>query len=690
MGVLLVEHDMELVMRVCTHINVLDFGAVLMAGSPAEVRADDRVRAAYLGAADDPEDAGRPTATSGRPTADGRGGPWLSAPVLELRRVHAAYGQIEVLHGIDLAVANGSVLALLGPNGAGKSTTLRVASGQMEPTKGCFHVLGRHANGMRPDKLARAGLCTLPDGRGIFPNLTVTENLRLMTFGGPSRSHVEEMAFARFPRLAERRHQVAGTLSGGEQQMLAMARTLSVEPAVLLLDEISMGLAPMIVAELYELVAQIAAEGVAVILAEQFAATALGVATDVAVVVQGRIVAAGKPDDLPDDLADAYLGGCRRMSRAPLTHATSWRRRPAGCLRRRCSSSPAARGCWPPPSPAGPAGADSHAGRLHGERRWPRPSRPSTSSRTSRSRPRPRSSSTRATPPPRDNFGPTGTATASSLYPGQVVANAGPELALLVPGAPLPPAPVWPIQATSEYPQAPNSGSTDQPGVNMDASSTTNGNTASATLGDDAADGRLRTGPTRRAAPRARATRSPARRPSSASATCRRPRRRWRPSTSANAQASATDMGISILGGFITIGSVTSTATATSDGTTGKVTGSTAVQNMDIAGEQVTVDANGIAAAGQSAPSPLPISTINTRAQASSASPCRSPTPTDKVSGASASRTLDGLKISIDLKTLDAAANQFASLLPGVRSPRSSPSPMPNDQQSPWTWPPCR
>ena len=235
--------------------------------------------------------------------------PMAEAPVLELRRVHAAYGQIEVLHGVDLAVQTGSVLALLGPNGAGKSTTLRVASGQMEPTRGCFHLLGRHANGMRPDALARAGLCTLPEGRGVFPNLTVTENLRLMTYAGPSRAHVEQQAFGRFPRLAERRHQVAGTLSGGEQQMLAMARTLSVEPAVLLLDEISMGLAPMIVAELYELVAQIAADGVAVILAEQFAATALGVATDVAVMVQGRIVAAGKPGDLPDDLADAYLGG---------------------------------------------------------------------------------------------------------------------------------------------------------------------------------------------------------------------------------------------------------------------------------------------------------------------------------------------------------------------------------------------
>jgi branched-chain amino acid transport system ATP-binding protein len=233
----------------------------------------------------------------------------VEPPVLELRGVRAAYGQIEVLHGIDLAVRTGDILALLGPNGAGKSTALKVASGQMVPTSGCFHVMGRHVNGMRLDALARAGVCTLPDGRGVFPNLTVNENLRLMTFGGMSRSEVQARAFARFPRLAERRTQLAGTLSGGEQQMLAMARTLSVEPAVLLLDEISMGLAPMVVRELYELVGQIAAEGVAVILAEQFASTALGVATSVAVVVQGRIICAGTPDQLPADLAQAYLGG---------------------------------------------------------------------------------------------------------------------------------------------------------------------------------------------------------------------------------------------------------------------------------------------------------------------------------------------------------------------------------------------
>ncbi len=229
--------------------------------------------------------------------------------VIELRGVHAAYGRIEVLHGIDLAVHAGSVMAMLGPNGAGKSTTLKVASAQLAPTRGCFHVLGRHVNGISPDALARAGICTIPEGRAVFPNLTVSENLRIMTYGGLSRRDVEERAFSRFPRLAERRRQVAGTLSGGEQQMLAMARALSTEPAALLLDEISMGLAPLVVDELYAVVAQIAADGVALLLTEQFARAALQVADHVVLVTQGRIVAQGRPGELPEDLAAAYLGG---------------------------------------------------------------------------------------------------------------------------------------------------------------------------------------------------------------------------------------------------------------------------------------------------------------------------------------------------------------------------------------------
>ncbi|HUY64493.1 MAG TPA: ABC transporter ATP-binding protein [Acidimicrobiales bacterium] len=232
-----------------------------------------------------------------------------AAPVIELRQVRASYGRIEVLHGIDLTLPAGTVLALLGPNGAGKSTTLKVASGQLAVTHGCFHVLGRHVNGIAPDALARAGVCTIPEGRAVFPNLTVGENLRMMTYGGASRRQVEDSAFSRFPRLGERRKQLAGTLSGGEQQMLAMARALSTDPAALLLDEISMGLAPLIVDELYTVVAQIAAEGVAILLTEQFARAALRVADRVALVTQGRVVAEGAPDELPEDLAAAYLGG---------------------------------------------------------------------------------------------------------------------------------------------------------------------------------------------------------------------------------------------------------------------------------------------------------------------------------------------------------------------------------------------
>jgi branched-chain amino acid transport system ATP-binding protein len=230
-------------------------------------------------------------------------------PVIEMRDVHAAYGRIEVLHGVDLTVAAGTVLALLGPNGAGKSTALKVASGRLSPTFGCFHILGSHANHFSSDALARAGVCTIPEGRAIFPNLTVTENLRMMTYSGASRRDVEERAFTRFPRLAERRKQIAGTMSGGEQQMLAMARALSAEPAALLLDEISMGLAPLIVAELYDVVGQIAAEGVAILLTEQFAQAALGVADRVGLMSQGRIVTICAPDKLPDDLAATYLGG---------------------------------------------------------------------------------------------------------------------------------------------------------------------------------------------------------------------------------------------------------------------------------------------------------------------------------------------------------------------------------------------
>jgi branched-chain amino acid transport system ATP-binding protein len=184
----------------------------------------------------------------------------MTNPILELRNVRASYGSIEVLHGVNLSVGRGEVVALLGPNGAGKSTMIKVVSGLLRPTSGQLVVGGRDVTGAAASALARAGLCTIPEGRGIFPNLTVRENLLMATFSGHKLSDIEESTYARFPRLSERRSQLAGTMSGGEQQMLSLARALATNPVILLLDELSMGLAPLIVAELYQQVAAIAAD----------------------------------------------------------------------------------------------------------------------------------------------------------------------------------------------------------------------------------------------------------------------------------------------------------------------------------------------------------------------------------------------------------------------------------------------
>ncbi|HSV39965.1 MAG TPA: ABC transporter ATP-binding protein [Nocardioidaceae bacterium] len=233
----------------------------------------------------------------------------MSAPILEVIDLHAAYGRIEVLRGVDLKIPKGAVVALLGPNGAGKSTLLKVISGQMKATSGDIHMAGVHVTGAKPDDLARLGLTTVPEGRSVFPNLTVEENLLLMSYAGVPKDKIFETSFAYFPRLAERRSQFAGTLSGGEQQMLAMARALSTDPALLLLDELSMGLAPRIVGELYETVRQIAESGVSILVIEQFAKTALKVADYAAVMTGGRVVATGEPGEIDAIVADVVLGG---------------------------------------------------------------------------------------------------------------------------------------------------------------------------------------------------------------------------------------------------------------------------------------------------------------------------------------------------------------------------------------------
>jgi len=229
---------------------------------------------------------------------------------LDVLDLTAAYGRIEVLHGVTFSVPKGTVVALLGPNGAGKSTTLNCIAGLLTPTGGHVHINGHHLNGAAPDRLARAGLCTIPEGRGIFPNLSVEENISLFAFAAKAGAkEIEERSYTHFPRLKERRTQLAGRLSGGEQQMLAMARALSSDPAVLLLDELSMGLAPKIVEDLYEIVAEIGRQGVSVLLVEQFARRALAVAQLGIVMVQGRVTALGEPADIEAELSAAYLGG---------------------------------------------------------------------------------------------------------------------------------------------------------------------------------------------------------------------------------------------------------------------------------------------------------------------------------------------------------------------------------------------
>ncbi|TCJ96550.1 ABC transporter ATP-binding protein [Nocardia alba] len=228
---------------------------------------------------------------------------------LELHGVRAAYDAIAVLHGVDLRVGAGEVVALLGPNGAGKTTTLRVAAGVRAVTAGRLVLGGRDVTGADPRDLAAAGVCLIPEGRGVFPNLSVRDNLLMMTFTGKTHAEIEEVAFSRFPILAQRADQIAGTMSGGEQQMLALARGLATDPAVLLLDELSMGLAPLVVERLYEQVGEIARQGVAVLVVEQFAAAVLDIADHAAVLVRGRIEYQGPADgELRRELANLYLG----------------------------------------------------------------------------------------------------------------------------------------------------------------------------------------------------------------------------------------------------------------------------------------------------------------------------------------------------------------------------------------------
>jgi branched-chain amino acid transport system ATP-binding protein len=224
-----------------------------------------------------------------------------------LHGVCAGYGGTEVLRDVDLVVPRGTVVALLGANGAGKTTLLRTASGSLRASVGSVTLDGADVTHATPHELVARGLCLVPEGRAVFPSLTVGENLRLL---GGSAPGALERAVEAFPVLKGRLEQVAGTLSGGEQQMLALSRAYATEPAYVLLDEVSMGLAPKVVDQIFGFLAQLAARGTALLLVEQYVAKALALADFAYVLTRGRVTFCGEPAELDAEaLASSYLGG---------------------------------------------------------------------------------------------------------------------------------------------------------------------------------------------------------------------------------------------------------------------------------------------------------------------------------------------------------------------------------------------
>lgn len=300
-AVLLVEHDMALVMGTSDHVVVLDAGRPIAAGAPALVSADAKVKEAYLG--------------SGVTTVRRRPKPLDSKQPLEVDTVElkAGYGRVPVLDGISLEVRRGELVALLGANGAGKSTVMRAMSGLLRPVSGVIRLGGEQIERVEAHRIAARGLSLVPEGRQVFSELSTRENLKLGAYtrdGATIEADIEAM-FQRFPRLRERADARAGLLSGGEQQMLAIARGLMAHPRILLLDEPSLGLAPAIIGELFDVIAELRDRGVTLLLVDQMATQALAAADRGYVLESGAIVRADLASTLREDpaLEAAYLGG---------------------------------------------------------------------------------------------------------------------------------------------------------------------------------------------------------------------------------------------------------------------------------------------------------------------------------------------------------------------------------------------
>ena len=232
--------------------------------------------------------------------------------ILQVEGVDLYYGDAQALDGISIGAAEGELVAIVGANGAGKTSLIRTIAGMEAPRAGTITYRGADITGLPSHRICNLGIGQVAEGRQIFPTLTVEENLEMGGLLPRARGVMAETmrdVFAMFPRLAERRNQAAGTMSGGEQQMLAMSRALATDPAVLLLDELSMGLAPLIVGQLYDIVKQVAESGVSILVVEQFATAVLGIADIAAIMLHGEITRIGTPTDIEAELSSAYLGG---------------------------------------------------------------------------------------------------------------------------------------------------------------------------------------------------------------------------------------------------------------------------------------------------------------------------------------------------------------------------------------------
>ena len=284
--VLLVEHDIGLVMGISDYVHVLDHGRLIASGTPEAVRCDEAVIEAYLG-------TGRERGTEVC-AGTGRGAQEPGAPseeALVIKDLVTAYGSIRALQGVSLTVGQGEVMAVLGANGAGKTTLLSTVSGMLRPTSGSVSYQGEDITSLAAEKIVRRGVCQVPEGRQLFPTLSVQDNLLMGTSGKRSwqKGYADDLAYVYelFPLLAERRKQPARTLSGGEQQMLAIGRGLMAQPSLLLLDEPSMGLAPKAVERIFEALARLNAQGLTMLMVEQNAEMALSLATRAVVIQTG-------------------------------------------------------------------------------------------------------------------------------------------------------------------------------------------------------------------------------------------------------------------------------------------------------------------------------------------------------------------------------------------------------------------